>query len=258
MKQLPTPDAARSPLHTQLDDLAFCDDSDFKTLDGLLERRQEFEAGQWVVLEDDELDRTWVVLSGWAIRFKTFEDGRRQILEILLPGDIIGLYAVMLRRADFGVETLTRMTLAAFPAAALIDVSTRAPRLALALGWLAGQGERRLDEQVTRVGRRSATERMAHLFVELYLRQRRIGVERSECGQFPLTQVILADILGMSHVHANRTFRSLNRDSLATFRDGRIILQDIVRLATRCQFDPSYLEQPAVPEDVQATLGSPA
>lgn len=254
MKSIPTPDEARSALHTRLEQVAFCDEADYRRLDDLLLGRRELEPGAFLFLEDTPLEHTAVVLSGWAIRYKSFDDGRRQILEILLPGDIIGMYAVMLRRADSGIEALTPLTVGIFPASEIITITTDAPRLALSLGWLAGQGERRLDEHVSRVGRRGAAERMAHLFVELYLRLRRIGVERSQCGRFPLTQAILADILGMSHVHANRTFRALARDGLVTAENGEIVLRDIARLAIRCQFDPTYLEQPEAPEDVQTTL----
>ncbi len=258
MKQTPTPVTPRSALHTRLEELAFCDESDFKALDDLLMTREEVDAGQWIVREGEDIELTHVVMSGWATRYKTFADGRRQILEFLLPGDIIGLYTVMLRRADFGIETLTPVTLSAYPAASLLALASRNPRLVFALGWLAGQGERRLDEHVTRVGRRGAAERMAHLFVELYVRLRRIGFERGECRRFPLTQVVLADALGMSHVHANRTFRSLARDELVDFENGCIVLKDIMRLAVRCRFDPGYLEQPAAPDDVHASLGESA
>ncbi len=240
-----------TPLHLRLEKLEFLEEDDFSKLDALLAYREEADPGEWVVQEDQETDRTYVLLNGWMFRFKTFEDGRRQILNFMLPGDIIGLHSLMLRRADYGAEALTPVHMAVFPSSDLVNSLANAPRLLLALSWIAGQSERLLDEHITRVGRRGAVERMAHLLVELYVRMRRIGAELDEARALPLTQEIMADALGMSHVHANRSFRTLCRDGSVAFVDGRPTIIDVIKLAQRGNFEKTYLEQPEVPDDVE-------
>jgi len=174
----------------------------------------------------------------------------------MLPGDIVGLYSVMISRSDCGVEAITPMSLSVFRNSDLIDALAHTPRLLLAMSWIAGQGERILDEQIARVGRRGAAERMAHLFVELYVRMLTLGISKSDATVLPLTQALLSDTLGMSHVHANRCFRSLTKEKLVTLKEGRLVLLDVQGLAQRAGFDASYLEVRGIPADTQDALKS--
>jgi len=247
---------SETALHHRLRALDYLNEEDFYALDKLLKHREEAAPGELIVMEDQEMNRAWVVLDGWAFRYKSFEDGRRQVLNYMLPGDVIGLYSVMLKRSDYGLEAISPMSLAVFPATDLIDALAHTPRLLLALSWIAGQGERMLDEQIARVGRRGAAERMAHLFVELYVRMLKLGIDKEAARTLPLTQALLSDTLGMSHVHANRCFRTLTREKLVALREGRLVLLDTGRLARRAGFDASYLEETAVPPETREALSS--
>lgn len=246
---------SETPLHHRLRGLSFLSAADFEALDRLLVHREGAAPGDLIVMEDQDMNRTWVLLEGWAFRYKSFADGRRQVLSYLLPGDIIGLYSVILRRSDCGVEAVTPLSMAVFPCTDLVEALADRPRLLLALSWIAGQGERMLDEQITRVGRRGAAERMAHLFVELYVRMLKLGMDKEDARTLPLTQALLSDTLGMSHVHANRCFRTLTREGLVALEDGRLMLLDVRRLARRAGFDSSYLEETSVPRDTREALG---
>ncbi|MGA8261868.1 MAG: Crp/Fnr family transcriptional regulator [Arenicellales bacterium] len=245
---------SETALHHRLRALGFLSADDFEALDELLKHREEAVPGDLIVMEDQHMSRTWVLLEGWAFRYKSFADGRRQVLNYMLPGDIIGLYSVILRRSDYGVEAITPMSVAVFPCRELIDALAHTPHLLLALSWIAGQGERMLDEQIARVGRRSATERMAHLFVELHVRLRKLGLDKENARTLPLTQALLSDTLGMSHVHANRCFGALGKEGLVELRDGRLVLLDTAGLAKRAGFDASYLEETRVPSDIRRAL----
>lgn len=247
---------SETALHYRLRALDYLEEGDFLALDDLLKHREEAAPGELIVMEEQDMNRTWVLLDGWAFRYKSFADGRRQVLNYILPGDIIGLYSVMLKRSDYGVEAITPMSLAAFPSTELIDALEHTPRLLLALSWIAGQGERMLDEQIARVGRRGAAERMAHLFVELYIRLRKLGVDKDDARVLPLTQALLSDTLGMSHVHANRCFGRLTREKLVALKEGRLMLLDPGRLAKRAGFDSSYLDETTVPPETRAALKS--
>lgn len=237
----------KTAVHRELMRLNFLHDEDFEVLDGLLARRRRLEPGRRLITEGDTEDHTTAVLDGWAFRFKDFADGRRQVINFLLPGDLYGLYGLMIEEARCSVETLTAVEVASFPSHELVAVFEGCPRLALALTWLAGQDERLLEEQVTRVGCRGATERLAHLFIELYRRLLRAGVDEDAARRLPLTQVMLGEALGMSHVHANRCFRELVRAGVAETRDGHVWLLDPGYLADRAGFDPGYLEHGEVP-----------
>lgn len=210
--------------------------------------------GQRWIDEGGEVRKAYVIADGWAVRYKSLTDGRRQILNFHVPGDILGYFALLFRRTVYTVEPLTPIRVQSFTPDLAFEAFRQAPELAVALSWLAGQAERQLNEQVVRIGRRSADERMAHLFMELNFRLLRAGHAAPTAELFPLTQPLLADALGMSHVHAHRTFRDLTRQGLVSVHEGAIRLRDLDALSRLAAFDPGYLEQNALPPSTRAAL----
>ncbi len=175
------------------------------------------------------------------MRYKTLEDGRRQVLNFVLPGDIIGFFALLFKQSEHGVEALTPITYQRFSCEQALEAFKQAPCLAIAMSWLVGRSERQLSEQVVRVGRRGAAERMAHLFIELYTRLIQVGSPSEDARLMPLTQPLLADTLGMSHIHANRSFKKLVREGLVALENNGILLLDINALKQYANFDGDYL-----------------
>jgi CRP-like cAMP-binding protein len=242
------------PLHHQLENLQCLHADDFNTLNGLLSPGETIQPGRLLVIEGENLSKVLLLTKGWAIRYKSIPDGRRQILNFLLPGDIVGFFSLLFKNAEYGVETLTQVTTSSFTPVQLLEAFKEAPRLAVSLSWLAGQDERQLDEQIMRIGRRNAVERMAHLFIELHYRLFQAGITDEDAQRFPLTQNILADTLGMSHVHANRSFKTLARNGLVSLHDGVIVLLKPAALAEVANFDGSYLEQQPLPVTIKREL----
>lgn len=249
-----TGSAMRTPFHLRLEALRFLETTDLKILQSLLQDQRSIDQGSLIVSQGSDETRTSVIVSGWAIRYKTIEDGGRQILNFLTPGDVIGVFSLIFKRAEHSIEALTPITLAQFRSQALLDAFNKSPRFAVALTWFAGQDERILAEQIVRVGRRNGAERMAHLLVELHLRRRRAGAGKKESRRFPITQVLLSDALGMSHVHAHRIFRRLARDGMVSREGTDLVLADPRALARLAGFDDSYLEQPRLPVGTRKKL----
>lgn len=175
----------------------------------------------------------YTLLSGWAFRFKTLSDGRRQILNFLLAGDFIGVQQKMGDASPHGVQALTDSTLCLFQGSALWDLHRAAPALGFAVTWLTAHEESLVDDNLLSVGRRSAEERIATLLVTLFKRAAAliVGFERDQGVPFPLTQQHIADGLGLSLVHTNKTLRKLERRGLHRIRDGRLYLDDAKALA---------------------------
>ena len=149
---------------------------------------------------------------------------------------------------------MTAVETMSFGSTRMLEAFQASPRLGLAINWLAGLDERQLDEQIMRIGKRGAAERMAHLFLELHRRQIHVGIADWEARFLPLTQPILADTLGMSHVHANRSFRKLVREGMVSLREGDICLLDINALAALANFDASYLQHGEIPAATQRAM----
>ncbi|MEP7099711.1 MAG: Crp/Fnr family transcriptional regulator [Burkholderiales bacterium] len=174
----------------------------------------------------------YTLLSGWAFRFKTLSDGRRQILNFLLAGDFIGVQQKMGDASAHGVQALTDVVLCVFQRDAVWELHRSAPTLGFAVTWLTAHEESLVDDTLLSVGRRSAEERIATLLVVLYKRVAALMPELDPAlgVPFPLTQQHIADGLGLSLVHTNKTLRKLERRGLHHIEDGRLHLLDVSTL----------------------------
>jgi CRP-like cAMP-binding protein len=167
------------------------------------------EAGTTLLVEGTTSAHLYTVLSGWAIRYKTLPDGRRQILNFVLPSDFIGLQGTVLGAMQHSVEALTDMVLCVFPRERLWELYRGHPSLAFDLTWIASREEQMLGENLVSVGRRTAVERIAFVLLHLFLRALQVRPTSKNKVEFPFTQQHLADALGMSLVHTNKTLQRL-------------------------------------------------
>lgn len=196
-------------------------------------------AGHTLIAEGQQNPPLYTLLGGWAFRFKTLPNGQRQILNFLLPGDLIGLQQRLAENAVHGVEALTDVWLCPFQRDALWQLHREAPALGYGLTWLSAQEEALVDDHLLSVGRRSAESRLAALVVWLFKRAAAVmPVPQSgdpiDAVPFPLTQQHIADSLGLSLVHTHRTLRNLARRGLYRIADGELRLGDpaaLVQLA---------------------------
>lgn len=195
-----------------------------------------------VLIEQDCVaDHALVVFAGFACRQKRRGSGRRQILSFLIPGDHCDLGAVHAFPLDHTIETLTACRVAQVPRAAYLDLLGQYPRIALAL-----QRARLVEEATTRewmvnLGLRSGVERTAHLLCELMERLGSVGQAWDGRYDLPLTQGDLADALGLSVVHVNRSLQALRRDGLISLRGGCLQILAPQRLSRLAGFEAGYL-----------------
>ncbi|TYC53405.1 Crp/Fnr family transcriptional regulator [Rhodobacterales bacterium] len=183
--------------------------------------------GATLMMEGARSAHLYTVLSGWAFRSKVLEDGRRQILNYVLPGDLIGLQGSLLGEMQHTVEALTPLTVCVFERSRLADVWERFGSLAYDVTWIAAREERILDEHLLSVGRRTALERAAYLLAYLHQRVENLQELAPEHRLLPVTQTHVADTLGLSLVHTNKTLRKLVQSNLIRWMDSRCEVLDI-------------------------------
>ena len=198
-----------------------------------LKRRElSLPAGETLIHEGQTDAPLFTLFSGWAFRYKTLSDGRRQILSFLLPGDFIGVQQKMGDAAAHGVDTLTDSVFCVFQRDALWELHRRSPAMGFNVTWLTAHEESLVDDTLLSVGRRSAEERIATLLILLFKRAAALQDDSGADGvPFPLTQQHVADGLGLSLVHTNKTLRKLERRGLHSIRDGRLFMRDVKSLA---------------------------
>ena len=196
----------------------------------------------------------FVFMTGWAARVKMLPDGRRQILSFLMPGDVIGLFGAVAPLATSSVTALSDVTVVPFAPTAAVRKFAEAPRVGAALVWAAAREQEILAEHLVSLGRRSARERIGHLFLELWARMRVIGLTNGERMQVPLTQQIIADTLGLSVVHVNRTVRQLGAEGLLAVKRESVTLLDVDQLRRVTGFEDDYLLHHGMPSDLDTEL----
>ena len=177
------------------------------------------ESGISFLREGTRSEHLYTILKGWAFRYKVLDDGRRQILNYALPADMVGLQGTLMREMQHSVEALTPLVLCVFPRSKLWDLYSRLPSLAFDVTWLAAREEQLIDEHLVSLGRRTALERTAFLLLHLFLRADEAGLVKDASIQFPFTQQHVADTLGMSLVHTNKTLKRLFLTKAVRWKD---------------------------------------
>jgi CRP-like cAMP-binding protein len=206
-----------------------------------------FPTGAEIIHPGQEGTEMFTLFSGWAFRYKTLPDGRRQILNFLLPGDLIGLQAAMFAAAQHGVEALTDVELCLLPRNRVWDLFGRLPELAFEVTWLGALEGSMVDENLLTAGRRSALERVATLIVTLYKRANALDLVQDHTFEFPLSQQHIADALGLSLVHTNKTLAKLRRLGLFTRTNGHLTLANPHVLERVAQyFDEDVAPRPMI------------
>lgn len=205
------------------------------------------EAGSTILSEGTHSPHLYTVLSGWAFRFKSLPDGRRQILNYLLPGDLLGLQGSIMGEMEHSVEALTPMVLCVFQRDKLDDLFEGYPGLGFDVTWIAAREERMLDEHLLSVGRRTAVERAAYLLAFLHSRAEALGKISEKLLHIPLAQQHVADTLGLSIVHTNKTLRKLADRGLIRWLDRSCEIVDAEGLRALAEWErPKERKRPLI------------
>jgi CRP-like cAMP-binding protein len=192
------------------DELGFV--SDFKSGELIAE------AGTTFLTQGSSSAYVYTVLSGWGFRYKDLDDGRRQILNYVFPGELVGLQGAVLKEMEHSVQAMDDMLLCVFERRNLWKLYQKHPSLAYDITWLAAREEQILEDHLLTVGRRSAKERLAYLLLHIFERARRLGMTADNTFELPLTQQHVADTLGLSLVHTNKTLKRLYGDKLISWK----------------------------------------
>lgn len=188
------------------------------------------EAGSTIYVEGSNSPHLYTVISGWGFRYKTLEDGRRQILNYVLPGDFLGLQGSLLDEMEHSVECLSDVVLCMFERDRLGELYKSVPSLGYDITWMAAREEQILDEHLLSVGQRSALERAAYLLSYLHDRASRVGLFKDAPEIAPLTQQHVADTLGLSLVHTNKTLRKLQDRQAIRWKEASFRISNIAKL----------------------------
>lgn len=199
------------------------------------------EASRDIKYEDGQSTHCCVILDGWTRCYQLLADGRRQILSFHVPGDLPDLQSLHLQSLDFGMATVTRSIVAFLPHPDLRKLSDRYPAIAQAFWREVIVTAATHRAWIVSLGRRDARQKLTHLFCELYLRLEAVGLTDGLSMPMPIRQSDLADALGLTSVHVNRTLKSLRDQGVIDLSARRLLIRDWDALRAVAEFDPKYL-----------------
>ena len=196
-----------------------------------------------LIREGDQPGHLFVVLEGWAFRYKVLPSGTRQIMAFLMPGDCCDLNISMFSEMDHSIQTVNEALVVKIESEVVTALMTRHPRIARAMYVAQLIDESTLRAWIVSLGRRSSAERAAHLLLELYIRGIRSNVADPVGVELPLSQTVLADALGMTPVHINRVFQDFRRSGAIELKRGSLRILDPATLTRISGFDDNYLHR---------------
>lgn len=241
MPLAPNPQAT-AVLVRKLESIAILTDDERQAIESLPVRTYSVAARQDVARDGDEPAHCCLILDGWACRYKLLGDGRRQIFSFHIPGDVPDLQSLHVRSMDHNVASLTKATVAFIPHENLRELTLQHPSIGAML-WR----ETLIDAGIFRewmvgMGRRSAFEHVAHLFCELYLKLQAAGLAEHYRCPLPVTQIDLADALGLTNVHVSRVLKEMRSQNLITLHAHTLVIEAWDELLRISEFDPTYLQ----------------
>lgn len=238
-----------SAVLSKLEHSASLSDGDKAMISGLLGKSMAYHAGRDIVSEGSQPTTSCVLLEGVACRYRAVPTGKRQIMSFHVAGDWIDLNSFFLEPMDHSLGAITECHVAHIPHATIAALIESNPKITRLLWRETMMDSAIYREWVVNVGARSARERMAHLFCELHAKMAAVGLADGVTFALPLTQQDLADALGVSTVHANRTLQELRAENLIVFQRRTMTFPDIERLRELGQFDPTYLHLSQQPKE---------
>lgn len=195
------------------------------------------EPGATILLEQSASPHLYTVLEGWAYRHKAIDDGRRQVLNFALPGDLIGLQLAVQNDLHHTVTALTQVRLCVFQRDKVWSIFRDHSDLAYTMTWVAAREVQLLDGLLLSVGQRSAIERTVFLALHLYDRAKGVGYASDDVLRAPFGQTHFADALGITTVHLSRTLRKLRDQGLMRWQEGTIYLENRAELEALAAYE---------------------
>lgn len=216
---------------------------DVATLAAITANPRKVASRQDLIREGDRPGPVFVMLEGWACRYKILPSGTRQVLAYLMPGDSCDLHVSLLAEMDHSIQTITPALVATVERSEVDEIMDRHRAVAKAMYMAQLIDEATMRAWITSMGRRASIERVAHLMCELYLRARNIGLTSETNLRLPLSQLMFADSLGMTPVHLNRVLKELKRLGAMTLQRGSLHIIDPGMLVRVAGFDENYLHR---------------
>jgi CRP-like cAMP-binding protein len=243
---------AEHPFATRLSRLMELSAADLEMLELIIEGERLVKRRKDLVVAGDEYRNLCFVKDGYAIRYKLLRNGKRQILNVILPGDVIGFPVSFFDRSIYSVVAVSNLTYNICSLDSYVRLCYERPQFGLALSWLAAHEAAIYAEHIVDLGRRTPGERLARFLLEIHARLLAVGRAEETSFDLPFSQEVMADVLGLSVPHLNRVMQQLRAEQLITSRSRRVELTDMASLRTLAHYQPLDLAPIPMPANIKS------
>lgn len=226
------------PFVTKISRLMDMNAGNLDSLEAIMEREGTAAKRHDLIVHGAEHRDLCFVRSGYAIRYRLLRNGKRQILNVILPGDVIGFPVSFFDRATYAVVAVSNLSYSVCPLSSYVRLCYERPQFGLVLTWLAAREAAICAEHIVNLGRRTPIERLAHFLLEIHDRLLEVGCAEQTRFDLPFSQGILADVLGLSVPHLNRVMQELRAERLIVSTSRLMELPDIAGLRRLAQYQP--------------------
>lgn len=215
--------------------------ADLDSLDAIIDGELTIRKRRDLIVDGYEYRKLCFVNEGYAVRYKLLRNGKRQILNVVLPGDIVGVPGSFYARAVYSVTAITDVRMHVCPLNSYVQLCYRRPQFGLALSLIAVSEATAYAEHVIDVGRRTPVERLSHFLLELHARLLAVGRAETRHFTLPFSQEVIADVLGMSVPHLNRMMQQLRAEKLIVNSERTIEFLDAGAMQALAHYQPLAL-----------------
>jgi CRP-like cAMP-binding protein len=229
------------PFVARLTGLVDLNAAGLKAFDDIIDGELVIRKRRDLIADGYEYRKLCFVKDGYAVRYKLLRNGKRQILNVILPGDIVGLPGSFYEKAVYAVTAIADLRMNVCSLDAYIQLCYRHPQYGLALSWVAVQEATTYAEHVIDIGRRTPVERLSHFLLELHARLKAVG--RADKARFtlPFSQEVIADVLGLSVPHLNRMMQQLRAEKLIADIERVVEFIDADAMQSLAHYQPQAL-----------------
>ncbi len=231
----------RQPFVARLLQHACLSAADLASLDAIIDGELAIRKRRDLIVDGYEYRKLCFVSDGYAVRYKLLRNGKRQILNVVLPGDIVGVPSSFYARAVYSVTAISDVRMQVCPLDAYVQLCYRRPQFGLALTWIVVQEATTYAEHVIDVGRRTPVERLSHFLLELHARLKAVGRAEAKSFTLPFSQEVIADVLGLSVPHLNRMMQQLRAEKLIANSKRTVEFIDAAAMQTLAHYHPLAL-----------------
>ena len=212
----------------------------------LEERKEFFKAGETIRRKGDNADELYILHSGWAYTSTQLDQNIRSIFNIKLHGDIIGVSELSFDKYLYDFVALTDVTVCPFPKNHLHEMFSKSERINRAFYTILSREQAMLYERIVSLGRRTALEKVAHLIIEISVRLSFLCIDIDKSFKFPVRQEHIADVLGLSSIHVNRSMNELKRHGYIDYNRSTLTIIDKEKLLNLANFNEMFIQKPDI------------